>query len=95
MSDREPKKCFHCDYMRRPILKEIPAHGWVETWGYCPTHGVYSDWDTELPESMKKERTMSPYYTECEYEGCGTLVVDAGAKHHFCSKHRPKRKEIE
>ena len=39
------------------------------------------------------ERTMSPYYTECEHEGCKTLVVVAGAKRHFWSEHRPNHKE--
>ena len=52
--EREPKKCLHCDYMRKPIKKEIPAHGWIETWEYCPVHGVYSDWDTELPDYLKE-----------------------------------------
>lgn len=30
---------------------------------------------------------MSPYYVECEYEGCKTLVADAGAKRHYCTEH--------
>jgi len=56
---REPKKCLHCDYMRNPITKEKHGYGFYDTWEYCPVHGVYSDWDTELPEDMKKRRTES------------------------------------
>jgi len=59
MSERKPKKCLHCDRMLKPILKEIPAHGSAERWEYCIVHGVYSDWDTELPEYMRKKGTES------------------------------------
>jgi hypothetical protein len=53
---RESKKCLHCDYMRRPIQKEVPAHGLIDTWEYCPVHGIYSDWGTELPEWLNLKR---------------------------------------
>jgi len=45
--------------MRNPITKEKHGYGFYDTWEYCPVHGVYSDWDTELPEDMKKRRTES------------------------------------
>jgi hypothetical protein len=31
-----------------------------------------------------------PYYTECEEEGCKTLVPTTGQKEHYCNLHRLK-----